>query len=105
VQAAQLSAAARFDPRRSSPVTGVQAAQISAGFSAPIAPALPYTPSALSMPTHLERSSPARSSRGRWIIAAAAFAAIAVIIIVSVVAGISLQQAETAPDGGAGSGE
>lgn len=110
--------ASGFDPRRSSPVTGVQgvpaasvppapvarstppSTPLRAGYPASAPPQPPYAPSPLTTPTHLERSSSARSARGRWIIAAAAFAAITVIVIVSVVAGISLERAETTPDAG-----
>lgn len=53
-----------------------------------------YSSSTGSASTHLERPFASRSARGRWIIAAAAFAAITVIVIVSVVAGIGLQEAE-----------
>lgn len=97
----------RFDPRRSSPVTGIQSVHTSvagrfdpAPPQAPATPQAPYAPATPSTPTHLERSASARGSRGLWIVAAAAFAAIMVIVIVSVAAGISLQGAETGHDGG-----
>jgi hypothetical protein len=108
---------ARFDPRGSSPVTGVAAATLPLPARPGGAMPLPSPPSAVqhhvppppslpSAPTHLERSASAasRTPRSRLIIAAAAFAAITVIIIVSVVAGMNLQEAEPG-SGSTGAGQ
>lgn len=125
--AASAAAASAFDPRRSSPTTGVSGVgSTAAGFQLP--PRSPGAQSTADLPGPMSGrvpipsapgSDPAsipssdvgfrvyrenRARKGRWIIAAAAFAAIAVIVVVSVVAGMNLQGDGSDKDGDPGPG-
>ncbi|MBK8253081.1 MAG: hypothetical protein IPK82_10470 [Polyangiaceae bacterium] len=102
------SGSSNFDARRSSPVNGVRAAAVptitpSAVEDRPViqstppprAPIPSTHPPPLSAPqaeTHLEREPPVREKKGKWIVALVAIAALVVIVVVSVGAGMSIQE-------------